>query len=321
MRFGNRTRRWCVLFLIAFAASCSAPREPSEKSEATPAQAPELAPLSRELSALLPESGAVQGWSQGAEVRFFGPGNLWEYIDGAAEGYLSYGFQEVVTAEYSGPDEQSQTVVDIYRMKDPRNAFGIYTQELNPESEIRRVGVEGYIGGTSLNFWSGPFYVKITVFQEREDLKQEMMKFAEFISRKIGTPGSVPSEVEYFPKEDLVPRSIRYLAKDVLGQSYLSEGFEARYRQGSGEFKIVVISLPDSAQGREALAKYREFIASGGQVQQELTTPADGGFAGKDSFYGNMAAVRQGNHMVVLLGGPSAEFNLSRIRATLSNIR
>jgi hypothetical protein len=321
MRFSHATHCWGALVLIAFVASCSAPREPSERSAAAPAQPSELAPSSRELLSLLPESGAVPGWSRGAEPRFFGPGNLWEYIDGAAESYVTYGFQEVVTAEYTGPDEQSQAVVDIYRMKDPRNAFGIFTQELNPESEIQRVGVEGYWGGTALNFWARPYYVKITVFQEREDLKQEMMKFAEFISGKIGTPGSEPSEVSYFPKENLVPHSVRYLAKDVLGQSYLSDAFEARYRQGSGEYKIVVISLPDSDQAREALAKYREFIASGGQVQQDLTAPADGGFAGKDSFYGSMAAVRQGNRIAVLLGGPSVEFDLSRIKATLSNIK
>jgi hypothetical protein len=60
------------------------------------------APLPR-TAALLPDDNVVPGWTRGAETRFFNPDNLFEYIDGAADGYVNYGFQEVVTAEYNNP--------------------------------------------------------------------------------------------------------------------------------------------------------------------------------------------------------------------------
>jgi hypothetical protein len=263
----------------------------------------------------------LPGWTRSGDVRFFGPGNLWEYINGAAEGYLSYNFQEVVTAEYSNPEKQSQSVIDVYRMEDPLNAFGIYTQELNPDSEFHKIGVEGYVGGTALNFWSGSHYVKITVFQESEELKQVMTQFAQLMSRKMGDPGAEPAEAAYFPRANLISHSIRYLSRDVLGQTYLNNAFEARYKEGGGEFKLLIVSLPGSDQAQEALAQYRQFIAASGSVQQDMKSPADGGFSGKDSYYGNMAAVRRGRQILISLGGPSLEFSLSKIGALLPNIK
>ena len=250
-----------AMLLTAFATSCSTRKEQPPK--AGQQESSTLAPEAQKLKGLLPEDNAVPGWTRGAEVRFFGPNNLFEYIDGAADGYLNYGFQEVVTAEYNNPQKPSQAVMDIYQMKDPRNAFGIYTSELNPNSEFKRIGVEGYIGGTALNFWSGPYYVKITVFQESEDLKQEMAKLAECCSRKLGDPGTEPAEVGNFPREDQMPHSARFLPKDVLGQSYFTEGFEAKYRQGEGESKIVMVSLGNSDTAKEAIAKYRQFLKRG----------------------------------------------------------
>jgi len=307
-----------IVFSLAL-ASCGS-REQAGREEPAAAPATSSDPERQELASLLPGDNAVAGWSAADQPRFFGPGDLWEYINGAADGYLAYGFRQVVTAEYSHAETQSQAVIDIYRMQDPRNAFGIYTQELNPDSDFRPIGAEGYLGGTALNFWSGPHYVKLTVFQESEELKAELLKIAEHISGKIGDPGSPPPEAQYFTGADLVPHSVRYVPRDILGQSYLSEGFEARFKRPEGESKVVVVSLPDSDAAREALSRYRNFISSTGKVERELTSPADGGISGRDGFYGVMSAVRQGNRLLISLGEATPDAALARIGAVLGNI-
>lgn len=320
MQLRSCLSRVAGMLFLALSISCAGGKGPGEAGESATKQAP-LSTGERELLSMLPESGAVPGWSRSGEARFFNPGNLWEYIDGAAEGYLTYGFENVVTQEYANPSRASQAVVDIYRMKDARNAFGIYTSELNPESEFVRIGVEGYLGGTALNFWCGPYYVKITVFQENEELKQDMQRFADHVSAKLGEAGSEPAEVGYFPSADRIAHSIRYLPQDVLGQSYLTEGFEARYRRGTAESKLVIVSAPDEERAKDALARYRQFIAAGGGVQRELSAPGDGGFAGKDSYYGPMAAVRSGTRIVIALGGPSIDAALGQIKETIARMR
>lgn len=303
-----------ALLLLVCAASCSRREEQPKAPEK--AAVPALSPESQKLVALLPDNNAVPGWTRGAEVRFFGPDNLFELINGASENFLIYGFKQVVTADYSNPQNSSaQATVEIYEMKDPRNAFGVYASERNPASEFRKIGAEGYLGGTALNFWAGPYYVKMTVFEEKEELKQALVKLGEAVSRKIGAADAVIPEIASFPKADQVPHSERYLAKDVLGQTYFKEGFEATYRKGKAESKIVIVLPGDEAAATEALSKYKQFTGSSGKVAREVSAPGNGGFVGKDSYYGNMAALRDGARIVIALGGPSTDYALAQAAA------
>jgi hypothetical protein len=305
-----------ILLLAISFLSCAKREEKTEKAAARTTGS-SLSAEARELMALLPEDNAVAGWTRKSEVRFFNPDDLFEYIDGAAENYLIYDFQQVVTTEYSHPQKSSEAVVEIYRMREPRGAFGIYASELNPNSEFLPIGAEGYLGGTALHFWSGPYYAKITVFQESDDLKQEMKLFAGRLSEKMGAPGDALPELAQFPVKDQVPHSMRYFPKDVLGQTYLREAFHASYRKGRSEYKIVIAKPGDSETAKEALARYRQFIASGGKVLRDLAAPGDGGFLGQDNFYGNLAALRSGNRIIITLGGPSADFALAQAAALL----
>ncbi|MBN1568915.1 MAG: hypothetical protein JXA73_13785 [Acidobacteria bacterium] len=316
MKSGKACIYLAVILLLALCISCTSREEKSEKAAPQKTQGA-LKPDSQKLLALLPEDNAVPGWVRGSEVRFFAPDDLFEYINGAAENYLIYGFEEVVTTEYKNSQKASEAVVEVYRMQDPRNAFGIYASELNPDSEFLQIGSEGYIGGTALHFWSGPYYSKITVFQESADLKQEMKLFAQRLSEKMGVSEATLPGIESLPAKDRIPHSVRYLPKDILGQTYLTQGFEARYRKGSSEFKLIVATPGDSEAAKEAIARYRQFTSSSGSVLRDLTSPADGGFLGKDSYYGNMAALRIGNRIVIALGGPSPEFALSQASASL----
>lgn len=307
----------CGILLLAVSFLSCAKREEKADKAAPKTAGGALSADARQLMALLPEDDAVPGWKRKSEVRFFNPDDLFEYIDGAAENYLIYDFQQVVTTEYGHPQKSSEAVVEIYKMRDPRGAFGIYASELNPNSEFLPIGAEGYIGGTALHFRSGPYYAKITVFQESEDLKQDMKLFAGRLSEKMGLPGDVLPEIAQFPARDQVPHSMRYFPKDALGQTYLKEAFQASYRKGGNEYKILIANPGDSDTAKEALARYRQFIASGGRVIRDVTAPGDGGFLGQDSFYGNMAALRSGNRIVIALGGPSADFAFAQAGAVL----
>ena len=250
------------------------------------------------------------------DPRFFDAANLWEFINGAAEGYLTYGFEEVVTADYIQPGGDQSAVIDIYRMKDPVNAYGIYSQERNADYDFMDIGVEGYLGGTALNFWHGSYYVKITVFDDKEELKAKMVEMANHIAGKIDDPATEPAEVAYFPTEHQLPKSVLYLPKDVLGQSYLVNAFESRYQDGDQEYKIILASLDDSETATEVMARYRQFQGGG----EDLEGLGDGGFVGEDSFYGNVLAVRSGNRLLIALGAPSETAGKDLISQTLAKI-
>ena len=42
----------------------------------------------------------ITGWKKSGEIRIFLPKNLYDYIDGGADLYLKYDFQELQVAEY-----------------------------------------------------------------------------------------------------------------------------------------------------------------------------------------------------------------------------
>ena len=302
-----------AMLSFVFCAACGACGMKQSQSAA-----PSLSAEDMRLKSLLPENNEASGWTRKDEIRFFDSDNLFEFINGAAENFLIYGFEKVVTADYDNAGQPSQIVVEIYQMADPRNTFGIYASERNPDSTFKPIGAEGYVGGTALNFWSGNYYVKMTVFQESEALKGEMEKLADVISRKIGNTGAVAlPEIALFPAENQSPHSIRYLAKDVLGQTYFKDGFEAMYKADNRESKLVIALPGDEDAAKEAIGKYKEFIASSGKVARTVGAPGDGGFIGTDSYYGNMAAIRSGNRIFISLGEASVDKALAQAAACI----
>jgi hypothetical protein len=86
----------------------------------------------------------ITGWKQSGEIQTFIPKTLYEYINGAADLYLTYDFQELKVAEYQNEKKASVTI-DVYRHITPIHAFGIYSQERLPNANFINVGAQGYV--------------------------------------------------------------------------------------------------------------------------------------------------------------------------------
>jgi len=245
------------------------------------------------LALYLPTKDDVEGWEMSEQPRFFQADNLWEYINGGADAYLVYGFKEVVTVAYKSKDFESDMLVDIFQMADPVNAFGIYSSERSPDYNYIDMGTEGYLSGTSLNFWKGSYYVKIVCHQESDALKEEMKKFAEATAAKITETSETPEPVSIFPEEGLIDKSVRYIAKDVLGQTFFTNGYTADYTIDGNDLKAFLVYLPDEETAKTSFESYKEFITESGEFWPNTTRKlqkrsglGDEVFIGKDSFYG-----------------------------------
>jgi hypothetical protein len=110
-----------------------------------------------EKTLVFPEMG---GWKQDEKPQVFSPRTLYEYIDGAADLYLTYEFQDLNVAEYKGGGKAAVTV-EVYRHGDSTQAFGIYSQERLANARFLDIGAQGYQEPNVLNFVAGPYYVKI----------------------------------------------------------------------------------------------------------------------------------------------------------------
>jgi hypothetical protein len=203
----------------------------------------------------------VAGWKQSGEAGTFIPKNLYEYINGAADLYLMYDFEELKVAEYQDEKKASVTV-DVYRHRTPLLAFGIYSQERLPTAGFLDIGVQGYYERGFLNFLTGPHYVKISAVNTGPEDREVLVTFARKMAENLGAKGSFPSILSSFPAEGKKPYSELFVAKNFLGYSFFHSGFTAEYELQDKKFKLFIIEGKNRDECKNMIEKYLQAIKS-----------------------------------------------------------
>jgi len=239
-------------------------------------------------------------WTRAAQIQMFNPGDLWEHIDGAAEQYLTYGFQDLATTRYSSDQTRTVVVAEVYRMADARGAFGIYRQEVSPKAKPVALGVEGRASSNTIRFWLGTFYVKLTT-PPGGGRQRELEALGAAIGKGLGAPGSMPEEVGWFPAAGLVPDSVKFIPADALGQAAFSNAFEAKYESPGEPATAVVVPFDSENAAEAALTRYESFL-SRAKGKTKVVSPGSGGFSATDAFQGFVLAVRAGSRLVLSMG-------------------
>ncbi len=202
----------------------------------------------------------VKGWELAEQPQTFKPESLFEYIDGAAESYLGYDFRELRVFQFKGL-EKAELTVEVYDMGNPRNAFGIFSVERSPESQIIEIGLDGYQEEGSLNFISGPYYVKLLCYGAGEAAPAALKAFARAVEAKAGERGNLPALLRAFPAEGLMPRSEKFILKNFLGYDFLHDGFVANYAVPDSEFDCFFIEGRDDAEAEAMMKRYLASLA------------------------------------------------------------
>jgi len=234
----------------------------------------------------------IKGWELQTDNKIFTADDLWEVIDGAAELYLAYDFQDLHQAIYIA-DNEREVKVELYRHTTPVNTYGIYTAERMPDYTFIEMGVQGYTGEDILNFFTGCYYVKISSYG-RNDVDEETLKvIAGEVSRHLNQTGSWPGEVLLFPAEGKMAMSDGYVASNFMGYSFFRSAFTARY-SADGEFTLFIM------HGREGRAetmlnRYRE------QVKEDNIARKDSIYIVQDPFNGKVYLTNCNDYLVGVL--------------------
>lgn len=242
----------------------------------------------------------VPGWNQSGEIQTFIPKTLYEYINGAADLYLAYDFEELKVAEYQNEKKASVTI-DVYRHKTPVDAFGIYSQERLPNANYLDAGVQGYCEKNTLNFLSGNYYVKINSFNTGADDQEILFAFAKMVSANLGEKGAVPPILTAFPGEGKVTNSEKFISKKFLGYAFLHSAFTADYELPDKKFKLFIIESGDPEECRNMIRKYLE------QTGKPQTKVAEGRHTILDPHHGEIDLYWRGANIwgILNLSDPS----------------
>lgn len=217
---------------------------------------------------ILPQN--LNGWHAQLPDAFYHRTNLYEFIDGAAEVYLNYGFRSLFHRTYQRAD-QPDILLDIYDMGSGENSYGLFLQQAqNPDSLPRFGQGSQYVRGY-LIFWKGPYFISILAFRETAQSKKCITNLAAFIDRQIKTTSPLPALVRALPQRNRIARSLRYFHSYF----WLQRAFQlppqnifqindsvkialARYTDGT---TLAVIAYPDSQTAGQIKQKlFRDFF-------------------------------------------------------------
>jgi hypothetical protein len=132
----------------------------------------------------LPASGEVNGWQKASETRIFAAKDLWQYIDGDAEQYLSAGVVSTSTSDYKY-DGKIEAVVDVHTMKNSDGAHKILNSGQTADGKPAQVGDEAIQYAQSLSFRKGATLVRIVSYQSGTEVPQALVSLAQAIARKL----------------------------------------------------------------------------------------------------------------------------------------
>ena len=232
----------------------------------------------------------ITGWKQSGEIQTFIPKTLYEYINGAADLYLTYDFQELKVAEYQNEKKASVTI-DVYRHKTPIHAFGIYSQERLPNANFIDIGAQGYIENNVFNFFTGPYYVKIISYQTGAEDREILLAFAKKVSGNLGGKGAPPSLLTTFPAEGKIKNSEKFIAQNFLGYSFFYSAFTADYELPDKIFRLFIIEGTDRNECKTIIEKYLQSIKS---PRKEV---AEGRYIFSDPYHGEIELHWQGRYI------------------------
>jgi hypothetical protein len=263
----------------------------------------------------------ILGWKKSAAGDIYNPDNLFEYINGGAELYISYDFKHLVARTYK-KEGFDDIKIDIFDMGNSYNAFGVFCHSREAVDRFVAPDVESEYAAGLLTFWKGRYYVSILAYPETAEKKNIVQTAARSLARRIKEESSKPPLVELLPQENLDSRSIRYFRhyiwlnshyfvshKNILNMDKSTEAVLARYKLG-GEGKyasvLLFVTYPDPAKAENA---YRSFSS-------QFLTDAEGGFKQMEDRRWT-GAVKDRNRVSIVFNAPT----LQEAKAFLAKIR
>ena len=214
-----------------------------------------LKPVAQALLPAQPSCDLVPGWTRQGSPRAYDASNLFEYMDGNAEGYLLYGFvaMQGVTCLNHG----DSILIDISQFADADSAYGMFSANRDARLPGESLGTGGQVTPRRVIFAKDRFYAELAASPEK-DHTPSLRAFAAAIEKLLPGSTAVPVALSWFP----VPgqQSARLIPESVLGLGLLKRGYVAEYAFG----KAFVVPQPSPEAAAALMDKLRaRFNAAG----------------------------------------------------------
>lgn len=217
-----------------------------------------------DLEVFLPKE--LNGWEAKEPDVLYNPETIFDYIDGAGEIYRAYNFHRLLARIYI-KDAHPRIIADLFDMGSSKNAYGVFTHDL--EGEDVGIGQDSTYKGGLLSFWKGRFFVSLYAEEETEEAKKALLLLGKMVASSIKQEGDPPALVALFPLENLRVKGIRFFYNHLilnyhffvadenillLGQE--TEAALAAYAKGNEIFYILLVRYPGVETAKDAYESF-----------------------------------------------------------------
>ncbi len=259
-------------------------------------------------------------WRHLEDLSFTGI-SLSDYINGGAEAYFAYGFEQVAVRKFQNNSDMRLTV-EVYEMDKAEDAFGAYSSDSS--GERWDIGEDSSFSHGLLRFWKGPYFVRILCFPYDSSSEAIIREIGAKIAGSITAESRRPDMLEILPAENIMPDSVCYFHRQTslnnirfisdenpldLGDDTEALTWEQYVRSpnaDNGRLRQIVIKYPSSSAAEAAFRKFEVNILNGAPEHTD----------GKDC----ARAGRSGMWLCIVLDAPSCEAAEGALAQTLNTL-
>jgi hypothetical protein len=217
---------------------------------------------------LLPADGAVAGCTRAGAPEVYPGAELYGLIDGGAELFLELGFERATVQAYAFAGQEIS--LEVYRMKDPAAALGVYLAKCGRETSDPALAVRHTVGRVQLQAVKGDVYLAATGARAAAGLREALVALAAAATSGVAPAAADP--LAGLPREGLVPGSERVVRGQFTLQAMVTLGegdilqlaangvtaLAGEYTDGGGRHVHIQADYPSAEAAGRAFASVRD---------------------------------------------------------------
>jgi len=239
--------------------------------------APAAAQTAGQDQALLPADGFGQQWKRSERTRLFTSGDLYGHINGGAEIFLEFGFEQLTVQPFTADfrpagtkSEPEEIQVEIYRMADAIAATGIYLMNCGREAPDSSFPERHTLNDFQLLFKRNRYYVIINNVDGDPNLKPAVLEFARHIAARMPAEQPVKPD-DVLPRAGLDRSSVRFIRGpyalqsvftlgdgDILQLRRLVTAVAGNYEDARGKRTLILVDYADASTAQSAFQHVRK---------------------------------------------------------------
>jgi hypothetical protein len=258
-------------------------------------------------------------WRVAERLDFRGQ-QLYDYINGGAELYISYGLTGMTGCKYES-DSLPQLTAEIYEMTSAANAYGVYTQSRDIEECDFGQGSQSF--PDFVLFWKGRYFVIVNTQEVTDRSAAAVRSLAALIDSLITDTGTPPDIVADIPQPNLVSAGFLYFHHYIWLNAYYfvadhnllnindkTDAVLAKYIDGDRRAYLLMVDYPD---GAVAAVAFRQLIE---KYAPELRTDAPFVQLEDRTWF---AAALDGQRVVAVFNAGTREFSEKLLNTAMKN--